>query len=220
MNQEQYIQSLHKSGKRFVIISALLMLAVPLTFSIVYNAWPTTALMISGFMSVGAIYIPIGIIETYNYAPMMGIGATYIANITGNMANMKLPAALTAIKLAKVESGSDEAEIIATLAVATSSIVTTIIIIIGVLVLLPYLGAIQVFLGPVTDYLVPAIFGALGVVFVVRNWQLTIAPFVAMMLLFTFVIKSPTVQPALVPVASLISIGVARLLFKKGWIKK
>mgnify|MGYP001810326558 CR=1 FL=1 len=219
MTQQQYIDSLHKSGKRFVIISALLMLAVPLVFSIVYNAWPTGDLMLSGFMSVGVIYIPIGIIETYNYAPMMGIGATYIANITGNMANMKLPAALTAIKLAKVEPGSDEAEIIATIAVATSSIVTTIIIVIGMVLLLPYLTVISDFLGPVTAYLVPAIFGALGVVFIVRNWQLTIAPLVVMLLLFTFVIKDPSIQPALVPVASLISIGAARILFKKGWVK-
>jgi hypothetical protein len=220
MTQQHYIDSLHKSGKRFVIISALLMLAVPLVFSIVYNAWPTADLMLSGFMSVGIIYIPIGIIETYNYAPMMGIGATYIANITGNMANMKLPAALTAIKLAKVEPGSDEAEIIATIAVATSSIVTTIIIIIGMVLLLPYLSVISGFLGPVTAYLVPAIFGALGVVFIVRNPLLTIAPLVVMLLLFAFVIKDPTIQPALVPVASLISIGAARVLFKKGWVKK
>ncbi|NTW96418.1 MAG: hypothetical protein HGB31_07375 [Erysipelotrichaceae bacterium] len=219
MKQEQYITSLHKLGKRFVIISALLMLAVPLTFSIVYNAWPTLDLMIKGMLSVGAIYIPIAIIETYNYAPMMGIGATYLSNVTGNIANMKLPAALTAIRLAKVESGSDEAEIIATLAVATSSIVTTVIIIVGMLVLLPYISVIEGFLGSLTDYLVPAIFGALGVVFVVRNWKLTIAPFVLMMLLFMFVVKSPTVQPALVPVASVFSIVVARQLFKKGWVK-
>lgn len=219
MNQDQYIQSIHKAGKRFVIISALLMIAVPLTFSIAYNAWPTVELMIKGLLSVGAIYIPIAIIETYNYAPMMGIGATYLSTITGNIANMKLPAALTAIRLAKVESGSDEAEIVATLAVATSSIVTTIVIIIGLVVLLPYLETIKDFLGPVTDYLVPAIFGALGVVFIVRNWKLTIAPLVVMLFLFAFVITNPTIQPALVPVASLISIGVARILFKKGWVK-
>ena len=103
--------------------------------------------------------------------------------------------------------------------VATSSIVTTIIINVGMVLLLPYLGVISEFLGPVTDYLVPAIFGALGVVFIVRNWQLTIAPLVCMLLLFAFVITNPTVQPALVPVASLISIGVARVLFKKGWVK-
>jgi hypothetical protein len=53
----------------------------------------------------------------------------------------------------------------------------------------------------------------------VRHWKLTIAPLVSMLVLFTFVIRDPSVQPALVPIASLISIGVASLLFKKGLVK-
>ncbi len=118
MNREKYINQLHKDGFRFVAISSILMILVPLVFSIMHHAWPTLELVMVGFMSVGAIYIPIGLIETFTYAPMLGIGATYIANVTGNISNMKLPAALTAIKQAKVEPGSDEAEVIATLAVA------------------------------------------------------------------------------------------------------
>jgi len=219
MNREKYIDQLHKDGFRFVAISSILMILVPLVFSIMHNAWPTLELVVIGFMSVGAIYIPIGLIETFTYAPMLGIGATYIANVTGNISNMKLPAALTAIKQAKVEPGSDEAEVIATLAVATSSIVTTLIILVGVILLMPYLEPIKTFLGPVTDYLVPAIFGALGVVFIVRHWKLTIVPLVVMLFLFKFVITNPTVQPALVPVASLLSLLAARFMFKKGWVK-
>ncbi len=214
-----YLNDIHAQGFRFVLISSILMLAVPLTFSVVHQAWPTLDLLVIGFMSVGVIYIPIGIIETFTYAPMMGVGATYIANVTGNISNMKLPVALAAMKQAKVEAGSEEAEIVATLAVAASSIVTTLIIAIGVIILLPYLDLIKQVLGSVTDYLVPAIFGALGFVFIVRHWKLTIAPLASMLLLFTFVIRDPSVQPALVPIASLISIGVASLLFKKGIVK-
>lgn len=214
-----YLNDIHAQGFRFVLISSILMLAVPLTFSVLHQAWPTLDLLVIGFMSVGVIYIPIGIIETFTYAPMMGVGATYIANVTGNISNMKLPVALAAMKQAKVEAGSEEAEIVATLAVAASSIVTTLIIAIGVIILLPYLDLIKQVLGSVTDYLVPAIFGALGFVFIVRHWKLTIAPLASMLLLFTFVIRDPSVQPALVPIASLISIGVASLLFKKGIVK-
>lgn len=219
MNQERYIESLHQHGRRFLIISALMMLAVPLVFSLIHGAWPTLDLALAGFMSVGAIYIPIGIIETLNFAPMLGVGATYISFVTGNISNMKLPAALTALKQANVNPGSDEAEIIATLAVTSSSIVTTIIILIGVIVLLPYLGEIQTFLGPVTDYLIPAIFGALGIVFAVRNWKLAVIPLSVMLILFTFVIKNPTIQPIMVPVASVLSVWAARVMFKKGWVK-
>lgn len=217
--KKNYIDQVHQHGFRFVLIASILMLLVPLSFSIINNAWPTFDLVIVGLMSVGAIYIPIGIIETFTYAPMMGVGATYLANITGNVANMKLPVSLAAMRQAKVEAGSDEAEVVATLAVAASSMVTMSIIAVGVVLLLPYLDTIRTFLGPVTDYLVPAIFGALGFVFVFKHWKLTIVPMVAMLVLFTFVIKDPTVQPALVPVASLLSLLAARAMFKKGWVK-
>lgn len=219
MTQAQYIEKLHRHGRRFMIISTVLMLLVPFVFSWINNAWPTWDLIVKGFMTVGAIYIPIGIIETLNYAPMLGVGATYISHVTGNISNMKLPAALSAMKQANVEPGSDEAEIIATLSVASSSIVTTVIIFVGVVLLLPYLGVVQEFLGPVTDYLVPAIFGALGLVFVVRHWKLTIVPLTVMLLLFAFVIKDPTIQPVFVPIASLLSMVTARWMFKKGWVK-
>jgi len=219
MNQEKYINTLHKHGKRFMIVSSLLMLAVPFVFSLIHNAWPTLELIKVGFMTVGAIYIPIGIIETINYAPMLGVGATYISHVTGNISNMKLPAALSAMKQANVEPGSDEAEIISTLAVASSSIVTILIILVGVLLLLPYLSVIDQYLGTVTDYLVPAIFGALGFVFIVRHWKLVIIPMSVMLALFYFVIKDPTVQPVFVPVASLLSLVTARIMYKKGWIK-
>lgn len=219
MNQEKYINTLHKHGKRFMIVSSLLMLAVPFVFSLIHNAWPTLELIKVGFMTVGAIYIPIGIIETINYAPMLGVGATYISHVTGNISNMKLPAALSAMKQANVEPGSDEAEIISTLAVASSSIVTILIILVGVLLLLPYLSVIDQYLGTVTDYLVAAIFGALGFVFIVRHWKLVIIPMSVMLALFYFVIKDPTVQPVFVPVASLLSLVTARIMYKKGWIK-
>lgn len=219
MNQEKYINTLHKHGKRFMIVSSLLMLAVPFVFSLIHNAWPTLELIKVGFMTVGAIYIPIGIIETINYAPMLGVGATYISHVTGNISNMKLPASLSSMKQANVEPGSDEAEIISTLAVASSSIVTILIILVGVLLLLPYLSVIDQYLGTVTDYLVPAIFGALGFVFIVRHWKLVIIPMSVMLALFYFVIKDPTVQPVFVPVASLLSLVTARIMYKKGWIK-
>lgn len=219
MTQAQYITKLHRHGRRFMIISTILMLLVPFVFSVINNAWPTLDLIVKGFMTVGAIYIPIGLIETLNYAPMLGVGATYISHVTGNISNMKLPAALSAMKQANVEPGSDEAEIIATLSVAASSIVTTVIIFVGVVLLLPYLGIVQKFLGPVTDYLVPAIFGALGLVFVVRHWKLTIVPLTVMLLLFAFVVKDPTIQPVFVPIASLLSMLTARWMFKKGWVK-
>jgi len=217
--QEKYIERLHKAGLRFAIIGAILMLAVPMAISIITNAWPTWDLMLQGFMAVGVIYIPIGIIEFFNYAPMLGVGGTYIAEITGNISNMKLPASLSAMKQANVKPGTDEGEIISTIAIATSSIVTTIIILLGVLLLIPFQDFFVTRLAPVAIYMIPAIFGALGVVFVARHWRLTIVPTTVMLLLFILIIKDDSIRPALVPIASIISIVSARYFFKKGWLK-
>jgi hypothetical protein len=132
---------------------------------------------------------------------------------------MKLPAALTAMKQAKVVPLSDEGEVVATIAIAVSSIVTTVILIIGILVLLPFKEILITSLSPVSDYILPSIFGALGVVFVAREWKLAIVPTIVMLVLFLFVIKADSIRAVLVPVASLISLYAARWMWKKGWVK-
>lgn len=216
--QEKYIKALHHAGLRFSLAAVVLMISIPLAYSLITGAWPTADLLLIGFMTVGVIYLPIGIIEFFNYAPMLGVGGTYIAEVTGNIANMKLPAALNAMKQANVEPGTDEGEIISAIAIATSSIVTTIVILIGVLVLVPFQDFFIIYLQPVAVYMIPAIFGALGVVFVARHWRLSILPTVVMLALFLFVVKDDSIRPALIPVASLVSIASARYFFKKGWI--
>jgi len=217
-DQDAYLKGLHRAGIRFAIGGALLMISVPLAFSWVASAWPTGELMLQGFLTVGVIFIPIGIIEFFNYAPMLGVGGTYIAEVTGNIANMKLPAALQAMKQAGVQPGTDQGEVISTLAIATSSIVTTMIILLGVLIVLPFQSFFIRHLQPVAIYMIPAIFGALGIVFVARHWRLVVVPTLAMLVLFLFIVKDDSIRPALIPIASCLSIASARFFYKKGWL--
>lgn len=216
---KNYQDEIHKIGRIYAIAALLAMLAVPLSISLSSGAWPTWDILVKGLLAVGSIYIPVGIIEVINYAPMLGIGGSYLAFVTGNIANMKLPAALTAMKQAKVVPLSDEGEVVATIAIAVSSIVTTVILILGILVLLPFKEVLITNLSPVSDYILPSIFGALGVVFVAREWKLAIVPTIVMLALFLFVIKADSIRAVLVPVASLISLFAARWMWKKGWVK-
>ncbi len=215
----KYQDEIHKIGRIYAVSALLAMLAVPLSISLSTGAWPTWSVLLKGMLAVGSIYIPVGIIEVINYAPMLGVGGSYLAFVTGNIANMKLPAALTAMKLANVEPLSDEGEVVATIAIAVSSIVTTLILIIGIFLLLPFKDVLITTLSPVADYILPSIFGALGVVFVAREWKLAIVPTVVMLVLFLFVIKTDSVRAVLVPLASLISLVAARWMWKKGWVK-
>jgi hypothetical protein len=115
-----------------------------------------------------------------------------------------------------VQAGTEEGEVISTLAIATSSIVTTVIIAAGVLLLSQIAPVLQSpVLQPAFENILPALFGALGVVFISKDWKIAIAPLVVMVTLFLLVPSLASAVGILVPVGALIAIGVARILYKK-----
>ena len=123
------------------------------------------------------------------------------------------------MEAAKVKPGSEEGEVISTIAIATTSIVTTIILGAGVLLftqMAPILNSPV--LQPAFKMILPALFGGLGVVYIAKNWKLAIAPLVVMIGLFIAVPSLASSVSVLVPVGALIAIGVARLLYKKGLV--
>jgi len=149
---------------------------------------------------------------------MLGAGGSYLSFVTGNISNLKLPCAINALEQNEVSAGSEEGEIISTIAIATSSIVTTVIIIVGVICIVPLTPILESpILAPAFEQMLPALFGGLGVAFVSKNWKVAVAPVVLMLVLFIFVpaLNAGTVG-IMVPVSVLFTIGVARILYKKG----
>ena len=164
------------------------------------------------------MYWAVGAIETVTYVPMLGAGGSYLSFVTGNISNLKLPCALSALEQNNVSANSEEGEVISTIAIATSSIVTTIIIIIGVVLIVPLTPILQApVLQPAFEQILPALFGGLGVAFVSKNWKLAVAPVILMLALFIFVpaLNAGTVG-IMVPVSVLFTIGVSRILYKRG----
>ena len=151
---------------------------------------------------------------------MLGAGGSYLSFVTGNISNLKLPCALNALEQNEVSANSEEGEVISTIAIATSSIVTTLIIVIGVLLIAPLTPILSApTLQPAFEQILPALFGGLGVAFVSKNWKIAVAPVFLMLILFVFVpaLDSSTVG-IMVPVSALFTIVVARILYKKGML--
>jgi hypothetical protein len=164
------------------------------------------------------MYWAVGAIETVTYVPMLGAGGSYLSFVTGNISNLKLPCALNAMEQNGVSANSEEGEIVSTIAIAVSSIVTTLIIIVGVVLIVPLTPVLQApQLQPAFDQILPALFGGLGVAFVSKNWKLAVAPILLMLVLFIFVpaLNAGTVG-IMVPVSALFTIGVGRILYKRG----
>lgn len=217
--QKSYTDSVHFYGRIWTATAIFMFLMAPTAICVHYNAWPEMQYVLKGLLGVAPIYWTVGIIEVLTFSPMLGTGGTYLSFITGNLTNLKVPCALNAMEAAKVSATSEEGEVISTIAIATSSIVTTLIIGLGVL-LLGYLQPVleSPILAPAFDNILPALFGGLGVVYISKNPKIAVAPLAFMVVLFLLVPSLSTSVGILVPVGALIAIGVSRLLYKNGKI--
>ena len=218
--KETYMDSVHRWGRIWGLGLMLLILAYPVTVSLIFHAQVNWPAFVKGFIAIGPMYWAVGIVEIFTYVPMLGAGGSYLSFVTGNISNLKLPCALDAMERAGVKSNSEEGEIISTIAIAVSSIVTTLIIIVGVVLIVPLTPLLSSpVLAPAFSQLLPALFGGLVVVFISKNVRLSIAPVILMLVLFIFVpaLNASTVG-IMVPIGVVFSLAVARILYKKGLV--
>ena len=214
-----YMKKTDYYGKIWIWTAAVVVLFVPVAICLYYNAWPSMTAVLKGLLGVAPIYWTVGVIEVITYTPMLGTGGTYLAFVTGNLTSLKAPSALNAMENAEVKPGTEEGEVISTIAIATCSIVTTLVLVAGVCaltVIAPVLDSPV--LVPAFDNILPALFGGLAVVYVSKNWKLAMAPLIFMVILFLAVPSLASSVGVLVPVGVLIALGVARILYNKGWV--
>ena len=214
-----YMKKTDYYGKIWIWTAVVVIMFVPIAICLYYNAWPEATAVLKGLLGVAPIYWTVGAIEVITYTPMLGTGGTYLAFVTGNLTSIKAPSALSAMENADVKPGTEEGEVISTIAIATSSIVTTLVIGIGVVALsalAPILDSPA--LKPAFDNILPALFGGLAVVYVSKNWKLALPPLVFMVVLFLLVPSLAGSVGVLVPVGVLIALGAARVMYKKGWV--
>ncbi|MCL1854661.1 MAG: hypothetical protein FWF86_02915 [Clostridia bacterium] len=212
-----YENSIHLYGRLWMAMALFFMLAAPAAICIYYDAWPEITHLLKGMLGVAPMFWTVGIIEVFTYAPMLGTGGTYLGFVTGNLTNLKVPCALNAMEAAKVKPGSEEGEAISTIAIASSSIITATVIALGVFALNALRPVLEnPALKPAFENILPALFGALGVVFVSKNLKLSIVPLLFMAALFLIIPGLSGSVGILVPVGALISIGAARVMYRKG----
>lgn len=219
MNKKlSYMDSVHRDGRIWNLSMMLMLFMYPIAVAVIYNTLPDWRGFALGLLATAPMYWAVAVVEVVTYVPMLGAGGSYLSFVTGNISNLKLPVALNALEQAEVKVNSEEGEIISTIAIAVSSIVTTLIIILGVILITPLTPVLNApVLAPAFAQILPALFGGLGVVFVSKNWKIAIAPVILMLVLFIFVpaLNSSTVG-IMVPVGVLFTLGVSRILYKKG----
>lgn len=216
----KYMDKVHLWGTIWNLSIMLLFILFPVLIMILFGVMPDWKALLMGLVATAPMYWAVGVIETITYIPMLGAGGSYLSFVTGNISNLKLPCALNALDQAGVKANSEEGEVVSTIAIAVSSIVTTLIIVLGVILIIPLTPILNApVLTPAFDQMIPALFGGLGVVFISKNWKISIAPIVLMLILFIAVpaLNEGTVG-IMVPVSAIFSLITSRIMYKKGWL--
>ena len=198
-----------------------MLIGAPFLIGRYLGAYPNLSAAAKGFVSVGIVWLISSIAEFLIYTPMLGSGGGYLAFITGNLINMKIPCAVNARDMVGAKTGTRENEIISTLSIATSSLVTIVVLAIGVALLTPLQPVLQSpVLQPAFDNVVPALFGAMAYKYYRKNIKVAIVPLVVMSVLFIFVPALVSSTSFMIIPSGAIAIGFALLLYKKSKAKE
>ena len=213
--QQQFLNEfndgLHKIGRISLIAAIIVLVAVPFIYGAVNGVTADIGGFFSGLLRVGIIYYPVALAEFLVYAPMLGVGGSYLSFITGNITNMKIPCVMNAKDIAGTKPGTPEHEIISTISVATSAITTTLVIVVGVILLAPLQPVLSSeLLAPAFNNVVPALFGALGLKYFLESPKIAAIPLLVMTLLCVFV-------PSMISQTSLLLLPSGGLALAIGW---
>ena len=186
MKDNSFYNKIHRLGRITVVCALISFMAVPFGLAATNGISMNIPEILKNAIPLLLTFSISGICENLSFMPIIGSGALYMSCVTGNVSNMKVPAAVNAMEVAGYTAGSDRADVVAIIAVAASTFVTTAIVFLGMLFLEPIYN--NAFLQPAFQNMVPALMGAL---------------------LFPFILKAPkqAIIPIALPIIAILVIG-------------
>ena len=213
---EAYMKATHRLGRAVSLLTLVMLLGAPFLIGGLLGTMPDLGAAARGFLSVGLVWTVSSIVEYLVYTPMLGAGGSYLAFITGNLINMKIPCAMNARELVNAKAGTAENEVISTLSIATSALVTIVVLALGVALMIPLRPVLESpALQPAFANVVPALFGAMAYKYFRKDVRLAVIPLVFMSLLFMFVPSLTSSTSFMIIPAGAMAIGLSWLRYRK-----
>ncbi len=212
---EKFNDSIHTLGRWSNTVAILLMFCVPLVTMITYKVEVDWATTFKAAMQLCIVFIPTQFTEVLSFTPIIGAGGTYLSFITGNVMNMKVPAATSGHRLMNVEPHSEEGEVVSIIAIGVSSLVTTLIIFVGMFALKPLTPLLaSELLKPGFNNIMPALMGAMLLPHLIKNRKYVVVPLILSTIAGVFVAKYAMVQGYLLIGIMIASVIAAIVLTK------
>lgn len=130
-------KKMHHDGRLYGWAMLIAICAFPFFASVRSGIWPDFKIIWPGVLTMWILMASYVLSEMIAFPPILGPGSLYLTYITGNLQNQKIPCALSAMSIAGIEAGSEKANAVSVVAVAVSSITTTVIIALGIVLMQP-----------------------------------------------------------------------------------
>lgn len=162
----EYLPKMHRIGKVIGVLAVVASFLPALTLGLVYGLWPDWAALGTAAVTAISSFGVLWFVEPLSYYPVVGPMGTYMAFVSGNISNMRIPCASMAQVAAEVEPGTEKGSIVATIGMGVSIVINTLVLSVGVIAGQAILDALpDVVNVALSNYLLPALFGALMVQF-------------------------------------------------------
>lgn len=181
--EQEYIPRMHRIGKITGFLGVIASFLPAIVLAVVYGLLPKPAALLTAFISALSAFGLLWIFEPISYFSVLGPVGTYMAFLSGNISNMRVPCASMAQVAAEVEPGTEKGSVISALGMAISVIINISVLTIGIILGSSILSKLPPTITDSLKYLLPALFGALLMQFGLKSKSLTVMVFVFAFLL-------------------------------------
>lgn len=214
--EKEYTPSMNRIGKITGYLGVALCFLPAIGLAVVYGLLPQPAALLTAFVAGASAFGMLWFVEPISYFPVLGPVGTYMAFLSGNISNMRVPCASVAQVSAGVKPGTHQGSIIATLGMAVSIVINVAVLTVGVILGSSVLSLLPASVTQALNYLLPALFGALLVQFAMKQVKLGVIVLVFGILvylainagLFTWLPGASNYLPILSCVAVSIAVGI------------
>lgn len=167
-----YLPYVIRWGRLTNCLGLVLSFGPALVLLAVFGIIPPVSAIVNGFIAIASAVGVVWFIEPVSYFPIIGVSGTYMAFISGNIGNLRIPCAMVAQKIAGVEPGTPEGTIVSTLGMAVSIVVNTLLLTAGAVAGVQILQQLPPEVRAALQLLLPSLFGAVFMQFALRDLKM------------------------------------------------
>lgn len=215
---KEYIPYCIKWGRLTSLIGVVVSFAPLVILAVVFKIMPPlNAILAAATIRISACLVYY-FIEPISFQPVLGIPGTYMAFLSGNLSNLRVPCSSVAQKAAGVEEGTPEGAVFSTIGVAVSIVVNLAILTVGVVLGVQIISLIPASFVNALTYLVPALYGAMLMQMVLYTPKIALIS-VPLGIVTLMISKTGLFDSSVAILISVFgSIFIGRLLMKTGWL--